>query len=440
MRRTGQRGFACAGWLGRRGDPVDAEAPDRLEPLRPLDHGRESNLTRRVGLRREGRHRRSLLLVVLGRSPGARGPPGAGAPAARARRPDRHGPRPARPAHVAPPPEAGAARPPAGLRHPGRAVGDRARPTRRFRTSSSARRRSCGCGGSGRRSSSTSSTSTSRTRPSCPRSRSRPRPARSSPPATRPASGSAGIRSAGRFWRPLGERIDYRIAVSEAARRAAEPHVGGPFDVIPNGIDLPPEADPGGRNGNVVFIGRNEPRKGAPGAPARLAGGRTPGPARACASSAPTRSRCAGSRGGRGSRSSGVDLLGAVSRRRPHRRSSRRRACSCAPSLGGESFGMVLTRAFASRDAGRRLRHRGLRAGRRPRRDGDPRPARRRAARSPRAVVELLADEERRRALGARRAEGRRAVLLGPHRAPARRDLRAARGAGRGGQGGGMRA
>ena len=35
----------------------------------------------------------------------------------------------------------------------------------------------------------------------------------------------------------LGDRIDQRIAVSEAARRAAEPHIGGPFDVIPNGID-----------------------------------------------------------------------------------------------------------------------------------------------------------------------------------------------------------
>jgi phosphatidyl-myo-inositol alpha-mannosyltransferase len=66
------------------------------------------------------------------------------------------------------------------------------------------------------------------------------------------------------FWGVVARRVDYRIAVSEAARRGAEPHVGGPFEVIPNGVDLPPAADPGGRSGDVVFIGRNEPRKGLP--------------------------------------------------------------------------------------------------------------------------------------------------------------------------------
>src|SRR4029079_1440059 len=55
---------------------------------------------------------------------------------------------------------------------------------------------------------------------------------------------------------------DHRIAVSEFARRAAEPYVSGPMEVIPNGILLPELSDPGGRNGNVVFIGRNERRKG----------------------------------------------------------------------------------------------------------------------------------------------------------------------------------
>src|SRR5439155_18438189 len=33
-------------------------------------------------------------------------------------------------------------------------------------------------------------------------------------------------------WGPVAGRIDYRIAVSEAARRSAEPYVGGPFEVI----------------------------------------------------------------------------------------------------------------------------------------------------------------------------------------------------------------
>jgi phosphatidyl-myo-inositol alpha-mannosyltransferase len=64
------------------------------------------------------------------------------------------------------------------------------------------------------------------------------------------------------FWGIAAERIDHRIAVSEAARRSAEPYVGGPIEIIPNGIVLPPQFDAGNREGNVVFIGRNEQRKG----------------------------------------------------------------------------------------------------------------------------------------------------------------------------------
>ena len=48
-------------------------------------------------------------------------------------------------------------------------------------------------------------------------------------------------------WYPMGRRVwgiavdraDYRIAVSDAARRAAEPYAGGAMEVIPNGIFLP---------------------------------------------------------------------------------------------------------------------------------------------------------------------------------------------------------
>jgi phosphatidylinositol alpha-mannosyltransferase len=148
-----------------------------------------------------------------------------------------------------------------------------------------------------------------------------------------------------RLWGTLGDRIDQRIAVSESARRAAEPHVGGPFEVIPNGIDLPPEADPGGRNGNIVFIGRNEPRKGLPvllrawpemrertGARLRLIG------------ADPISIRWLARR--RGFSLDGVDLLGGV---HEEDLTEELQAASLlvAPSLGGESFGMVLTRAFS---------------------------------------------------------------------------------------------
>jgi phosphatidylinositol alpha-mannosyltransferase len=161
---------------------------------------------------------------------------------------------------------------------------------------------------------------------------------------------SAGDRLA---WYPIGkvmwgiaaERIDRRIAVSEAARESAEPYVGGPFEVIPNGVDLPPVADPGGRSGNVVFIGRNEPRKGLPvllrawprvheqtGARLRLVG------------ADPLSVRWLARR--QDFSLEGVDLLGGLAEGELTRELLEA-SLLAAPSLGGESFGMVLTRAFA---------------------------------------------------------------------------------------------
>jgi phosphatidylinositol alpha-mannosyltransferase len=161
---------------------------------------------------------------------------------------------------------------------------------------------------------------------------------------------SAGERLAwypiGKFlWGIVAERIDYRIAVSEAARESAEPYVGGPFEVIPNGVDLPEEADPGGRSGNVVFIGRNEPRKGLPvllrawprvhaqtGARLRLVG------------ADPLSVRWLARR--EGFALDGIDLLGGLYEEELTRELLEA-SLLVAPSLGGESFGMVLTRAFS---------------------------------------------------------------------------------------------
>jgi phosphatidylinositol alpha-mannosyltransferase len=147
------------------------------------------------------------------------------------------------------------------------------------------------------------------------------------------------------LWGIVAERIDYRIAVSEAARESAEPYVGGPFEVIPNGVDLPAEADPGNRNGDVVFIGRNEPRKGLPvllrawprvhaetGARLRLVG------------ADPLSVRWLARR--QGFSLEGIDLLGGLSEEELTRELLAASVLA-APSLGGESFGMVLTRAFA---------------------------------------------------------------------------------------------
>ena len=133
--------------------------------------------------------------------------------------------------------------------------------------------------------------------------------------------------------------------MSESARRAAEPYIGRPFDVIPNGISLPAEFDPDGRNGNVVFIGRNEPRKGLPvllsawpdvhartGARLRLVG------------ADPLSVRWLARR--QRFDLDGVDLLGGLSEDELTTE-LQRASLLVAPSLGGESFGMVLTRAFA---------------------------------------------------------------------------------------------
>ena len=67
------------------------------------------------------------------------------------------------------------------------------------------------------------------------------------------------------FWGGLLDRIDWRIAVSEEARTSAQAWFRGwDFEVIPNGVLIPPEADPDNRENTIVFIGRHDPRKGMP--------------------------------------------------------------------------------------------------------------------------------------------------------------------------------
>jgi phosphatidyl-myo-inositol alpha-mannosyltransferase len=164
--------------------------------------------------------------------------------------------------------------------------------------------------------------------------------------ATFHASGDLAWLHVGRpMWGFLMDRIDHRIAVSEAARDSAARWFPGEFEVIPNGVLIPEHAEPGGRGHRIAFIGRHDPRKGMPvllrawpeihrrtGARLRIVG------------ADPLMVRLALSR--TGVDAGGIDTLGFISQDELTEELLTAKAL-VAPSLGGESFGMVLTRAFA---------------------------------------------------------------------------------------------
>jgi phosphatidylinositol alpha-mannosyltransferase len=148
------------------------------------------------------------------------------------------------------------------------------------------------------------------------------------------------------LWGFLLDRIDARIAVSQRARATAERYAPGRYEVIPNGVLIPPEADPSGREDRILFVGRHDARKGLPvllrawpeirrrtGARLRVIG----------ADPLAVRLLIARQRVS----DDGIDGLGFLSQERLTEELLSAKAMA-APSLGGESFGMVLTRAFAA--------------------------------------------------------------------------------------------
>ena len=147
------------------------------------------------------------------------------------------------------------------------------------------------------------------------------------------------------MWGFLVDRLDHRIAVSPHARDTAAAWLPGDYEVVPNGVLIPPAADAHGREHQVVFAGRQEPRKGLQvllrawrdvrrrtGARLRIAGA-DPLAVRLLL----TRERIP---------DDGIDVLGFLSQDELTEELLRAKAL-VAPSLGGESFGMVLTRAYA---------------------------------------------------------------------------------------------
>jgi phosphatidyl-myo-inositol alpha-mannosyltransferase len=146
--------------------------------------------------------------------------------------------------------------------------------------------------------------------------------------------------------RRIYSKLNARIAVSEAAEWTARRFYGGRYRIVPNGVDLGAARPSGARPHErleILFIGRAEGRKGLPvllrafealrgaGVDARLT---VAGAAEE--EVAPLLLEA-----------EGVEVAGRVTEEEKWRLLGEADLL-CAPSLGGESFGMVLTEAFAS--------------------------------------------------------------------------------------------
>jgi phosphatidylinositol alpha-mannosyltransferase len=164
--------------------------------------------------------------------------------------------------------------------------------------------------------------------------------------ATFHASGDLGwMRFGGPLWGFLIDRLDHRIAVSERARESQNEWLPGEYEVIPNGVLVPPTAPAGGREHRIVFAGRQEPRKGLQvllrawpeihlrsGLRLTVAG----------ADPLAVRLLLARLR----VPDDGIDVVGFLTQDELTETLLSAKAL-VAPSIGQESFGMVLTRAFA---------------------------------------------------------------------------------------------
>jgi phosphatidylinositol alpha-mannosyltransferase len=148
--------------------------------------------------------------------------------------------------------------------------------------------------------------------------------------------------------RRMLSRLHIRIAVSEAAAWTGRRWFGGTYRIIPNGVHVAPGPHPNpaqrrtsGRL-RIVFVGQPVPRKGLPILLHAFAALRDripielvmigPSPRHVAALMPDLR---------------GVRALGKIDDHAKQRELEQADVL-CAPSLGGESFGMVLTEAFAA--------------------------------------------------------------------------------------------
>jgi phosphatidylinositol alpha-mannosyltransferase len=148
--------------------------------------------------------------------------------------------------------------------------------------------------------------------------------------------------------RRVFNRLTARIAVSEAAAWTGRRWFGGEYTIIPNGVDVdvaPDEPKPAGSELQILFVGRSDERKGLPILLTAF---------NALVEHVPCRLTVIGTDREEVLRYIAdpdllqwVDIRGRVSREDLWAE-LQRADLLCAPSLSGESFGMVLTEAFAA--------------------------------------------------------------------------------------------
>jgi phosphatidyl-myo-inositol alpha-mannosyltransferase len=148
--------------------------------------------------------------------------------------------------------------------------------------------------------------------------------------------------------RRMFNRLSARIAVSEAAAWTGKRWFGGEYTIIPNGVDVeasPPEPKVPGDELKILFVGRPEERKGLPVLLTAF---------NALVEHVPSRLTVIGATQEDVKRLLPdpdlmrlIDVRGRVSQEELW---AEQHAADvlCAPSLSGESFGMVLTEAFAA--------------------------------------------------------------------------------------------
>ena len=142
-------------------------------------------------------------------------------------------------------------------------------------------------------------------------------------------------------------QLSARIAVSKAAEWTGRRWFGGRYTVVPNGVDTdlaPHEPREPGDDLRVLFVGRAEERKGLPVLLTAFEALAEHVPSGLTVIGAAPEDVCRYLQPGGTGR---VDVLGKVRRDELWRRLGEADVL-CAPSLAGESFGMVLTEAFAA--------------------------------------------------------------------------------------------